>query len=106
MRTNGHVMGALATVATLRSVIFSSEGFDLVFVFCGSASSTSSGQNDPAPSAAAPLRKFLRAKPRDDLPIELPLGCELFTKSFSTLQMLALISLVLALQSWIMRAGI
>src|SRR5689334_21204089 len=52
MRMIGHVIGARATVATRRSVILSADGFELVFVFCGSASSIWSAQK-PAPSTPA-----------------------------------------------------
>src|SRR3954453_4979241 len=52
MRRIGHVIGARATVATRRSVIRSADGFELVFVFCGSASSVWSAQK-PAPNTPA-----------------------------------------------------
>src|SRR4030095_10237017 len=44
MRINGHAIGARATVSTRMSVILRPEGLELVFVFCGSASSSSSAQ--------------------------------------------------------------
>src|SRR3954452_329604 len=81
MRTSGHVIGAFARVATRRSVIFSSDGFEFVFVFCGSASSTSSAQNDEAANAPVPFRKPRRPMPFDTLPIEIhhPSGGKLIT---------------------------
>src|SRR5581483_2390464 len=42
MRMIGQVIGARATVATRKSVIFRSDGFEFVLTFCGSASSVSS----------------------------------------------------------------
>src|SRR5690349_16593206 len=54
-------MGACPITATRMSVIFRSEGFEYVFVFCGSASRISSAQNVPAARSPAPLRKFRRA---------------------------------------------
>src|SRR5262249_45685564 len=49
-------IGARAIVRTRRSVIFNSEGLELVLTFWGSASRVSSAQNAP-PKAMAPLRK-------------------------------------------------
>ena len=60
MRMMGQVMGARATVATRMSVIFSSEGLELVFTFCGSASRVWSAQKPAPMAAAAPLRKERR----------------------------------------------
>src|ERR1035437_3805246 len=56
----GHVIGAPRTVSARISVIFKSEGLECVFVFCGSASGSSSAQN-PRPSApAAPFKNDRR----------------------------------------------
>src|SRR5262245_48989047 len=52
MRISGQVMGARATVAIRRSVIFSADGCEFELTFCGSASRVSSAQK-PAESAAA-----------------------------------------------------
>src|SRR5215471_16828288 len=60
IRISGQFIGARATTATRRSVIFSAEGFELVLVFCGSASSVWSAQK-PAPiTPAAPFKKERR----------------------------------------------
>src|SRR5580693_9388492 len=63
MRMRGQVIGALVTTAMRRSVIFRSDGLELVLVFCGRASSVSSAQNaapKPAVSAVAEERRKLR----------------------------------------------
>jgi hypothetical protein len=62
IRITGHVMGARATVATRRSVIFSSLGRDAVLVCCINASSVSSAQNVAA-APAVPHFKNLRRVP-------------------------------------------
>src|SRR6187402_2248716 len=57
----GHVIGAPPITATRRSVIFRSDGFELVLMFCASASIGSGGAaradrvSDPTPSAATVL---------------------------------------------------
>src|SRR3954465_11546874 len=91
MRTSGHVIGAFATVATLRSVIFNSEGLEFVFVLRGSASSTSSAQKDEAATAPAPFRKLRRPMPLDGFVIEVhhPSGAKLITNWFSASDVLA-----------------
>src|ERR1017187_3068192 len=61
MRMSGQVMGARATTATRRSVIFKSEGLELVLVFCGRASRVWSAQK-PAPSAPTPFKNERRAE--------------------------------------------
>src|SRR5436309_1249943 len=63
MRISGQVIGALATTATRRSVIFRSDGRELVFVFCTAPSSVSSAQK-AAPSPAASDPPADRRKPR------------------------------------------
>src|ERR1700682_4477937 len=60
MRMRGHVIGARVTTATRRSVIFKSEGLELVLVFCTAASSVSPPQI-AAPIPAADRRKLRRA---------------------------------------------
>src|ERR1044072_3813203 len=78
MRIRGHVIGARATVATRRSVILSADGFELVLVFCGSASSVWSAQK-PAPSRPAVdcrnerlLDVFTSASPLNQMPLSTP----------------------------------
>src|SRR5258708_4494469 len=63
MRIRGHVIGALATTAMRRSVIFRSEGLELVLVFCTAPSNVSSAQKAaPMPAASDPAveRRKLR----------------------------------------------
>src|ERR1700691_5522941 len=64
IRISGHVIGAFVTTATRKSVIFRSDGLELVLVFCGAASSVSSAQKEaPSPHASVPAvdrRKFRR----------------------------------------------
>src|SRR3954467_11928861 len=61
MRMIGQVIGAPPTTATRRSVIFRSDGFEFVLMFCPSASTGSGAAvcvvlaSDPAPSAAIVL---------------------------------------------------
>ena len=57
MRSTGHVMGARATVAIRKSVIFSSLGREAVLVCCISASSVSSAQKVAAATATPDLKK-------------------------------------------------
>src|SRR5579862_3299095 len=71
MRMSGHVIGARATTATRRSVIFKSEGLELVLVFCGRASRVSSAQK-PAASAPAPFRKERRPARLDGFMMDSP----------------------------------
>src|SRR6202035_5910966 len=59
MRMRGQVIGARVTTATRRSVIFKSDGLELVLVFCTAASSVSPPQI-AAPIPAADRRKFRR----------------------------------------------
>src|ERR1700683_5586746 len=58
MRISGQVIGARAITSTRRSVIFRSEGFELVLTFCGCASRRSSAQNAAPMVPAARLRKL------------------------------------------------
>src|ERR1700693_2188311 len=60
MRISGQVMGARAITSTRRSVIFRSEGLELVLTFCGCASRRSSAQNAAPIVPAARLRKERR----------------------------------------------
>src|SRR4249920_1985193 len=60
MRMRGHVIGARLTTATRRSVIFKSDGLELVLVFCTAASSVSPPQM-AAPMPAAERRKLRRS---------------------------------------------
>src|SRR5579884_192938 len=62
IRIIGQVMGARTTVATRMSVIFSSEGFELVFVFWGRASRRLSVQRLPMEKRPAAFKKLRRAK--------------------------------------------
>src|SRR6266571_2763163 len=59
MRISGQVIGARATTATRRSVIFKSDGLELVLVFCTAASKVLSAQK-AAPRPAAERSKFRR----------------------------------------------
>src|SRR3981081_117102 len=52
----GQVMGALAMVATRRSVIFSSEGFEFVLTCWGTASSVPSVKTAAPAAPASPFR--------------------------------------------------
>src|SRR5581483_1229279 len=61
----GSVMGAFVMVATRRSVIFNSEGLELVLTFCGTASSVSSAQNAAPRRPAAPFKKPRRLAAED-----------------------------------------
>src|SRR4051794_5335175 len=107
IRTSGQVMGAFASVATRRSVIFSSEGLELVLVLCGSASSTSSAQKDEAANAPAPFRKPRRPTPFDALFMTFTtLRVRSLSQHRLPLQVLPLIRFVLTLQCRIMRAGV
>src|SRR5580704_8287453 len=69
MRISGQVMGARAITNTRRSVIFRSEGLELVLTFCGCASRRSSAQNAAPMVPAARLRK-----PRLPLAAEIDAG--------------------------------
>src|ERR1700676_1070203 len=60
MRMRGQVIGARVTTATRRSVIFKSDGLELVLVFWTAASSVSPPQM-AAPIPAADRRKLRRA---------------------------------------------
>jgi hypothetical protein len=64
MRMIGHVMGALPTTATRRSVILRSDGFDAVVTFwsVASASLSVAKENAVVPAAASPadLKKWRR----------------------------------------------
>src|SRR5437016_2496992 len=64
MRIIGSVIGAFATVATRRSVIFSSEGLEFVFTFCGTASRVSSAQKPAPANPASPFKKPRRPAAR------------------------------------------
>src|SRR5262245_10828752 len=57
MRIRGQVIGARATTATRRSVIFRSDGLELVLVFCTAASSVWSAQKAAPRPAARKLRR-------------------------------------------------
>src|SRR5712691_5655139 len=57
MRIRGQVIGARATTATRRSVIFRSDGLELVLVFCRAASSVLSAQKAAPRPAARKLRR-------------------------------------------------
>src|SRR5678815_2238750 len=61
MRMIGLVMGARATTATRRSVIFKSDGLELVLTFWGRASRISRPQSPAAAAPAADRRKLRRA---------------------------------------------
>src|ERR1035437_604433 len=56
----GDVMGTPRSVAIRMSVIFRSDGLELVLVFCGSASSVSSTRNPAVSAPAACLKKERR----------------------------------------------
>src|SRR5260370_40973113 len=57
MRMIGQVIGARATTATRRSVIFRSDGLEFVLVFCRAASSVLSAQKAAPRPAARTLRR-------------------------------------------------
>src|SRR2546423_1015123 len=63
MRISGHVIGARATTATRRSVIFRSDGLELMLTFCGYASSVSPAHRAPLSAPVAFLMKERRPKP-------------------------------------------
>src|ERR1035437_10338919 len=60
MRMMGDVIGTPRSVAIRMSVIFRSDGLELVLVFCGSASSVSSTRNPAVSAPAACLKKERR----------------------------------------------
>src|SRR3954447_26360950 len=71
MRISGQIIGAPVTMATRRSVIFSSDGFDAVRTFCVSASRSSwvtrlLAKAAPAAPAVAVRKKLRRSAPRAD----------------------------------------
>src|SRR5436309_14963789 len=66
----GHVIGARPTTSTRRSVIFKSDGLELVLTFCGIASNMSVADamvdrlaHDPTPAATVCFRKERRPLP-------------------------------------------
>src|SRR5712692_8764712 len=91
MRMRGQVIGARATTATRRSVIFRSDGLELVLVFCRAASSVLSAQKAAPRPAARKLRRpvnfvvavFMLAILRDILKRLLVVGCWLLVKTGS-----------------------
>src|SRR5436189_4452473 len=79
MRMIGQVNGARPMTKTRRSVIFRSDGFELVLRFWGSASSVSSAEaladspaHDPTPTATACFRNERRARVTADFIVHLP----------------------------------
>src|ERR1035437_1454421 len=60
IRMIGDVMGTPRSVAIRMSVIFRSDGLELVLVFCGSASSVSLARNPAVSAPAAFLKKERR----------------------------------------------
>src|SRR5262247_928234 len=89
MRMRGQVIGARATTATRRSVIFRSDGLELVLIFCTAASSVLSAQKDAARPAARKLRLsvnfvvafFMLAILRDILKRMLDVRCWMLVKN-------------------------
>src|SRR5438046_891212 len=91
IRMRGQVIGARATTATRRSVIFRSEGLELVLVFCRAASRVLSAQKAAPRPAARTLRRlvnfvvavFMLAILRDILERLLVVSCWMFVKAVS-----------------------
>ena len=67
MRMSGHVIGALATTAMRRSVIFRSDGLELVLVFCDRAVQRDRRAQKPprrAKNSGGPSASWLRCRCR------------------------------------------